>query len=450
MSEKINGKILVVDDDQHVLYTAKLVLKNSFTTVQTESFPSQLRPLLQKEKFDIVLLDMNFAPGQTSGKEGLFWLKEIRELSPEAKVVMQTAYGDIDLAVQAMKEGAIDFLVKPWDKEKLLTTVKTVLQSGRQEAKNTGRPEPEPAGILTRSPAMQAVLGTVERVAPTDAAVLLLGEHGTGKDLLAGYIHQLSGRASEDFVKVDLGAITPTLFESELFGHVKGAFTDAKENKPGRFEIASGGTLFLDEIGNLALPQQAKMLTALQSGTVVRVGSHQTINVDVRLISATNGNVPAMVAQGLFRQDLLYRINTVEITIPPLRERTEDIPLLLKHFMGVFAARYRKTGLSLAPGTVAYLQRYPWPGNVRQLEHATERAVILSERKVLGVQDFLGHAASQPQLEQGDSFHLEAMEKQAIREAIQKHRGNLTKAALELGLGRTTLYRKISKYGLQP
>jgi DNA-binding NtrC family response regulator len=297
---------------------------------------------------------------------------------------------------------------------------------------------------------MQAVLQTAERVAPTDAAVLLLGENGTGKDLLAAYIHQLSGRASGDFVKVDLGAITPTLFESELFGHVKGAFTDAKESKPGRFEAASGGTLFMDEIGNLALAQQAKLLTVLQSGTVVRVGSHQTIKVDVRLISATNGNVPAMVAGGVFRQDLLYRINTVEITIPPLRERIEDIPLLLNHFVGVFAVRYRKTGLSLAPDTVAYLQRYPWPGNVRQLEHATERAVILSEQKILNTQDFLGHATSQPLQEAGDSFHLEAMEKQAIREAIQKHRGNLTKAALELGLGRTTLYRKISKYGLQP
>jgi DNA-binding NtrC family response regulator len=450
VSEKINGKILVVDDDQHVLYTAKLVLKNSFSIVQTESFPSQLRPLLQKEKFDVVLLDMNFAPGQTSGKEGLFWLKEIRELAPEAKVVMQTAYGDIDLAVQAMKEGAIDFLVKPWDKEKLLSTIKTVMQSGRPESKSTGRAEPKRAGIITRSPAMQAVLQTAERVAPTDAAVLLLGENGTGKDLLAAYIHQLSGRASGDFVKVDLGAITPTLFESELFGHVKGAFTDAKESKPGRFEAASGGTLFMDEIGNLALAQQAKLLTVLQSGTVVRVGSHQTIKVDVRLISATNGNVPAMVAGGVFRQDLLYRINTVEITIPPLRERIEDIPLLLNHFVGVFAVRYRKTGLSLAPDTVAYLQRYPWPGNVRQLEHATERAVILSEQKILNTQDFLGHATSQPLQEAGDSFHLEAMEKQAIREAIQKHRGNLTKAALELGLGRTTLYRKISKYGLQP
>ncbi|MBD0260682.1 MAG: sigma-54-dependent Fis family transcriptional regulator, partial [Cytophagales bacterium] len=259
VTEKLTGKVLVVDDDQHVLYTARLVLKNHFTAVQTESFPSQLRQLLRKEKFDVVLLDMNFAPGQTSGEEGLFWLREIRELLPDARVVMQTAYGDIDLAVQAMKEGAADFLVKPWDKEKLLQAVRTALGGPPKEPPVAS---PTSSSILTRSPAMRAVLQTADRVAATDATVLLLGENGTGKDLLANRIHRLSGRAAGPCVKVDLGAIAPTLFESELFGHVKGAFTDAKESKPGRFEAASGGTLFLDEVGNLPLPQQAKLLTA--------------------------------------------------------------------------------------------------------------------------------------------------------------------------------------------
>jgi DNA-binding NtrC family response regulator len=447
VTEKHTGKVLVVDDDQHVLYTARLVLKNHFTAVQTESFPSQLRPLLLKEKFDVVLLDMNFAPGRTSGEEGLFWLRQIRELAPEARVVMQTAYGDIDLAVQAMKEGAADFLVKPWDKEKLLHAVRTAL---RVNPKENAAPAPKPEDILTRSPAMRAVLQTADRVAPTDAGVLLLGENGTGKDLLASRIHTLSGRAAGPFVKVDLGAIAPTLFESELFGHVKGAFTDAKESKPGRFEAASGGTLFLDEIANLPLPQQAKMLTALQSGQVVRVGSNQPVSVNVRLVSATNGNLNAMVADGSFRQDLRYRINTVEITLPPLRERPEDIPLLVTHFLEIFSARYRKSGLTLAPDTLRYLQRYPWPGNVRQLEHATERAVILSEGTALHSRDFLGDAEAQLPAAAPDSYHLEEMEKQAIREAIRKHGGNLSKAALELGLGRTTLYRKMQKYGLQP
>ncbi len=449
MTEKLTGKVLVVDDDQHVLYTARLVLKNHFTAVQTESFPSQLRQLLRKEKFDVVLLDMNFAPGQTSGEEGLFWLREIRELLPDARVVMQTAYGDIDLAVQAMKEGAADFLVKPWDKEKLLHAVRTALGGPPKEPP---APAPKPGGILTRSPAMRAVLQTADRVAATDATVLLLGENGTGKDLLASRIHALSNRAAGPYVKVDLGAIAPTLFESELFGHVKGAFTDAKESKPGRFEAASGGTLFLDEVGNLPLPQQAKLLTALQSGQVVRVGSNQPVSVNVRLISATNGPLGRMVAEGAFRQDLLYRINTVEITLPPLRERPEDIPLLVEHFLAGFGGKYGKRGLSLAPDTLSTLQRYPWPGNVRQLEHATERAVILSDSPVLTGKDFLGHpadvlpAAPTPP----DSYDLEEMEKQAIREAIRKHRGNLSKAALELGLGRTTLYRKMQKYGLQP
>ncbi len=450
----------MVDDDQQVLYTAKLILKHQFVTVRTESSPSQIRPLLEKESFDVVLLDMNFAPGQTSGKEGLFWLKTVRETSPDTKVVMQTAYGDINLAVEAMKEGATDFLVKPWDKEKLLATVTTVfelskstrqvkqLQTRQQalvEALDGGGEE-----IVSQSPTMKSVLQAIERVAPTDADVLLLGENGTGKDLLARRIHRLSGRAGEAFIKVDLGSITPTLFESELFGHVRGAFTDAKDHRVGRFELASGGTLFLDEIGNLSLPQQAKLLTVLQSRQVTKVGSHQSIPLDIRLVSATNQPLNRMVREGGFRQDLLYRINTVEITLPPLRERREDIPLLIEHFLRTFSKKYGKSGLTLTPATLRQLQEYSWPGNVRQLQHAAERAVILGSKLQLGIEDFLGSTRVGTELPEPDKFHLQSVEKQAIAEAIRKHRGNLSKAALELGLGRSTLYRKMSKYGLQP
>jgi two-component system, NtrC family, response regulator HydG len=455
------GKILLVDDDQHVLYTARVVLKSHFETVRTESSPSQIRELLSKEHYDVVLLDMNFAPGATSGKEGLHWLKVIRELDPEAGIVMNTAYGDIGLAVEAMKEGATDFLVKPWDKEKLVATMTAVYQLSRanrevtrlkshQRVMNQALP-PQEGEMLSRSPAMQAVLRTVEKVAATDANVLILGENGTGKDLLARLIHRQSGRAGEGFVKVDLGAVAATLFESELFGHVKGAFTDAREDRPGRFEMASGGTLFLDEIGNLPLQLQSKLLTVLQNRVVTRVGSHKAISIDIRLLSATNQPIYQRVAEGDFRQDLLYRINTVEVTLPPLRERTEDIPLLADHFLRLYSRKYGKDGLQLASSTLRDLQQYPWPGNIRELQHAVERAVILGESNQLTTSDFLKLPLSGQPNGPGkapQSFRVEEVEKHLISEAIRKYQGNLTKAALELGFGRSTLYRKMEKYGL--
>jgi DNA-binding NtrC family response regulator len=455
------GKILLVDDDQHVLYTARMVLKSYFETVRTESSPSQIRDLLSKEHYDVVLLDMNFAPGATSGKEGLQWLKVIRELDPEAGIVMNTAYGDIGLAVAAMKEGATDFLVKPWDKEKLVATITSVYQltRARRELSRLKSPQrvlnplarAEEGEMLSRSPAMQNVLRTVEKVAATDANVLILGENGTGKDLLARLIHRQSLRSEEGFVKVDLGAVAATLFESELFGYNKGAFTDAREDRPGRFEMASGGTLFLDEIGNLTLPLQAKLLTVLQNRQVTRVGSHKAIPINIRLLSATNQPLHQRVGEGAFRQDLLYRINTVEVTLPPLRERTEDIPLLAGHFLGVYSRKYGKKGLELTPSTLRDLQQYPWPGNIRELQHAVERAVILGENNQLTTADFLkvaqpGYLNALSQAPQ--SFRVEEAEKHLITEAIRKYQGNLSKAAMELGFGRSTLYRKMEKYGL--
>jgi two-component system response regulator HydG len=451
-----NGKILLIDDDQQVLYTARIVLKPHFQTIQTISSPAQIRELLAKELFDVVLLDMNFAPGATSGKEGLMWLKVIKELNPQAGVVMNTAYGEINLAVAAMKEGATDFLVKPWDKEKLLATMTAVYQLSRanqevQLLKSRQRVLNRPADsgeetIQSLAPAMQVVLRSAEKVASTDANVLILGENGTGKDLLARAIHQQSARAEEAFIKVDLGSLTPTLFESELFGYVKGAFTDAREDRPGRFELASGGTLFLDEIGNLPLSLQAKLLTVLQNRQVTRVGSHQPIPVDIRLVSATNQPLHTMVGEGQFRQDLLYRLNTVEITLPPLRERTEDIPALLQHFLNVYSRKYQKSNLTLAKSAVKDLQQYPWPGNIRELQHAVERAVIMSEHPQLVTTDFLaGHSLT---TNKPSSFRLEEVEKHVISEAIRRHQGNLSKAALELGFGRSTLYRKMEKYGL--
>ena len=455
------GKILLVDDDQHVLYTARMVLKSYFETVRTESSPSQIRDLLSKEHYDVVLLDMNFAPGATSGKEGLQWLKVIRELDPEAGIVMNTAYGDIGLAVAAMKEGATDFLVKPWDKEKLVATITSVYQLSRarrevSRLKSYQRVLNQPARaeegeMLSRSPAMQNVLRTVEKVAATDANVLILGENGTGKDLLARLIHRQSPRSEEGFVKVDLGAVAATLFESELFGYNKGAFTDAREDRPGRFEIASGGTLFLDQIGNLTLPLQAKLLTVLQNRQVTRVGSHKAIPIDIRLLSATNQPLHQRVGEGAFRQDLLYRVNTVEVTLPPLRERTEDIPLLTEHFLYAYSRKYGKKGLELTPTTLRDLEQYPWPGNIRELQHAVERAVILGENNQLTTADFL--KVAQPGYSNGlsqapQSFRVEEVEKHLISEAIRKYQGNLSKAAMELGFGRSTLYRKMEKYGL--
>ena len=453
------GSILIVDDDADVLLTAELVLKKEFRRVATERDPRRLATALRGEPFDVVLLDMNFSPGTTSGQEGVDCLRTVEKLSPDTKVIFMTAYGGVETAVKAIKEGASDFVVKPWDNEKLVATVGATLRFSqaartvrdlqtreRELSRYIGAPDVE---IVGRSPAIERLLANIQKVARTDASVLILGENGTGKELVARAIHRASTRSGHPFVHVDLGAVPETLFESELFGHKKGAFTDAKEDRAGRFEIAAGGTLFLDEIGNLTLPLQAKLLGVLQTGQVTRVGADKPVQMNARIVSATNMTRDDLLDRQKFRQDLLYRINTVEIHVPPLRERTEDIGLLIDHYAQRFARKYGKTVAPVAASMLDDLREYSWPGNVRELVHAVERAVIMSEDSSLRFQDLLGQgrgvpAAPDPQQE----LNLEALEKTAIRQAIAKHGGNLSRAAQELGLGRTTLYRKMAKHGL--
>ena len=453
---KKKGHILIVDDDHDVLFTAKTILKREYEKVTTENSPNRLETLLQREDIDLVILDMNFKAGVTSGNEGLFWLKRIHELDPEIHVILNTAYGDIDLAVESMKQGAVDFLIKPWEKEKLLATIQNVFnlrQSRKKIKKLEGREsaltqdiDSAYSDLIFGSASMKKIMQIVEKVAVTDASVLIMGENGTGKEVMARTIHRMSPRTKESMIKVDLGALPESLFESELFGHVKGAYTDAKEDRQGRFEIADGGTLFLDEIGNISPSMQVKLLTVLQNKQVSRVGSSKIYPFDVRIVSATNQPLMDMVADGSFRLDLLYRINTVEIELPPLRERIEDIPLLVDHYMGVYAAKYQKPGMRIDQAALKQLSGYPWPGNIRELQHAVERAVIMSNERTLKTEDFLMPKAtpSTP----SHSLKVEDVEKEAIQKAINRYDGNLSKAAQELGIGRTTLYRKMKKYGL--
>jgi two-component system, NtrC family, response regulator HydG len=453
-----SGNILIVDDDADVRLTAELVLKKEFRRVATESDPRRLAAALRAERFDVVLLDMNFSPGTTSGQEGVDCLRMVEKLSPDTKVIFMTAYGGVETAVKAIKEGASDFVVKPWDNQKLIATVGATLRFSqaaqtvkdletrqRELSRYIGTPDVE---IVGRSPAIERLLGDIQKVARTDATVLILGENGTGKELVARAIHRASARAGNPFVHVDLGAVPESLFESELFGHKKGAFTDAKEDRAGRFEIAAGGTLFLDEIGNLTLPLQAKLLGVLQTGQVTRVGTDKPVQMDARIVSATNMARDDLLDKLQFRQDLLYRINTVEIHVPPLRERSDDIGLLIDHYAQCFAKKYGKTVAPVAARTLGELREYAWPGNVRELVHAIERAVIMAEDSSLRLQDLLvqRRAVETPQGPQ--ELNLEVLEKAAIRQAITKHGGNLSKAAQELGLGRTTLYRKMAKHGL--
>ncbi|MEO1051545.1 MAG: sigma-54 dependent transcriptional regulator [Bacteroidota bacterium] len=455
---KKNGSILIVDDDEDVLYTARMVLKQQFSTVHTEHSTEHILDAVKQHHYDVVILDMNFSAGATSGKEGLDWLVKIKKADPQVQVIMNTAYGDIQLAVDSMKKGATDFLVKPWEKEKLLSTVNTVFALGQSNKKVSqlkdqqkvlsGDLDRQYSDMISSSAAMQRVLAAIEKVAQTDANVLILGENGTGKELVARAIYKQSLRSEEAFIKVDLGAVSETLFESELFGHKKGAFTDAKEDRAGRFEVANMGTLFLDEIGNLSMPLQSKLLSVLQNRQVLRVGANAPTDIDIRLICATNRPVYQMVDEGDFRQDLLYRINTVEIEIPPLRERIEDIPLLLDHYLGTYTKKYNKEGLKTNASTVKMLKKYDWPGNIRELQHAVERAVIMSSGKVLEPTDFLLSSKREKPATDAGSLKVEDMEKHTIQQALKKCEGNLTKAAVELGWGRSTLYRKMKKYGL--
>ena len=458
--EKKFTKTLVVDDNEDVLLAAKLLLKQHVGIVVTEKNPEMILRLLNNDIYDVIFLDMNFTRDMTSGQEGFFWLKKILEIDPLAVVILITAYGDVETAVRAVKEGATDFVLKPWQNEKFIATLNAALRlrESRVEIDNLKSREKQLTAdidqryheLVGTSPAMQNVFNTITKVAGTDANVLILGENGTGKELVARALHKQSKRANEVFISVDMGAITSTLFESELFGHVKGAFTDAKEDRAGRFEVASGGTIFLDEIGNLPPELQAKLLTVLQNRQVARVGSNKYKEIDIRLICATNTQIRKSVAEKKFRQDLLYRINTVEIQLPPLRERTEDILLLAEYFLSIYKKRYKKPGLQLGPLTIKKLENYDWPGNVRELQHSIERSIILSDSDVLQPSDFMLRPLEEldEQKVVFDNYNLDEVEKTIIQKVLSNNDGNISKAAKELGLTRTSLYRRMEKYGL--
>ncbi|WP_421829467.1 sigma-54-dependent transcriptional regulator [Larkinella sp.] len=460
------SKLLIIDDDVDVLSAAKLLLKRHYPQVDIEKNPERIPFLITNGSYDLVLLDMNFQRDNSSGREGFLWLDRILDIKPTTAVVLITAYGDVEMAVRAIKSGARDFVLKPWENDKLLATLQSALD-GRKDDSNGLSKTGSPAGsasvggksqnqssYVAVSPSMRQVFATVERVAETDANVLILGENGTGKDVVARALHQRSLRRDKPFVSVDLGALSDSLFESELFGHVKGAFTDAREDRTGRFEEAQGGTIFLDEIGNISLPQQAKLLTVLQQRVVTRLGTNKPKNIDVRLICATNSPIYQHVSDRSFRQDLLYRINTIEIHIPPLRERPEDIVPLAEHFLKQYRKQYNRKVTSISPALTRQLQQYRWPGNIRELQHAIERAVILAQGNVLEPEDFY-FGTSTPaaiptdkDLPFQENLQIEDMEKKMIQQAMQKYHGNITDIARELGLSRQALYRRLEKYGL--
>lgn len=444
--------ILVVDDDTDVLTAVRLLLKTEVKEVVTEKNPENLPSLLAAKRFDVIMLDMNFTSSINTGNEGIFWLRRIKELKSDAGVIMITAYGDVDLAVQSLKDGAADFVVKPWHNDRLLGTIKDVLRK-RAGIKSTDSVDTKSIignELLGESEQMQAIFYKIEKIAPTDANILVLGENGTGKDLIAKAIHQHSLRATRPFVKVDVGALTDSLFESELFGHVKGAFTDAREDRVGRFESASGGTIFLDEIGNISLQQQAKLLSVLQNRQVTRLGSNTPIPVDLRLICATNLPIAELANENRFRKDLIYRMNTVEIIVPPLRKRGRDILLLADHFNRIYSNKYFKPLLSFDKSARDKLLQYPFPGNVRELQYTIERAVIMAEEEELTADDLLFSPieSAMEKEEEATDTKLSAVEKNAILKVIEKHNGNITRAAKELGLTRTALYRRLSKYDI--
>ena len=453
------GKILAIDDNEDILFSLKLLLKKHVELIHTEINPERIPGLLEQGNFDIILLDMNFTRDMIGGQEGFYWLEKILEIDPSAVVIFITAYGDVERAVKAIKAGAVDFVLKPWQNAKLLATIFSALKlrgslleanklrlSRNELCKKLDQPFHD---FIGDSAEMYKVYNIIQKVASTDASVLVLGENGTGKELVARALHRNSARRKDVFLSVDLGAISETLFESELFGHVKGSFTDAKKDKPGRFEVASGGTLFLDEIGNLSLSLQSKLLTAIEKREVIRVGSNKSRSVDVRLICATNMPIYKMAKEGTFRQDLLYRINTVEINLPLLQDRIDDIPLLVEHFLHQFVHKYKKNIKSINSSAMKKLRQYNWPGNVRELQHAIERAVILSESKILQPSDFIlkthQSAGADGTL---STFNIEDMERDVIQRALRKYDGNISKAAKELGLTRASLYRRLEKYGL--
>ncbi|KEO72432.1 sigma-54-dependent transcriptional regulator [Anditalea andensis] len=460
MEEHNLGRILIVDDNEDLLFAAKMLLKKHAKEVMIEKDPRRIPFLVNNNTYDVILLDMNFTEDTTSGKEGFHWLKQIKEIDPNAVVILITGFGDVEMAVRALKEGATDFILKPWQNEKLLATLNSAIklkESYNQVDKLSKKQKQLQADlkksftdIIGSSSVMKNVFSIIDKVAQTDANVLILGENGTGKELIARAIHDRSHRNEEIFVGVDMGSITESLFESELFGHKRGAYTDAKEDRAGRFEIADKGSLFLDEIGNLSLPLQSKLLTVLQKREVTRIGTNKSIPVDIRLICATNMPIHEMIGDNAFRQDLLYRINTVEIFLPPLRDRQEDIPLLAEHFLKSYSQKYRKSFKGFKGSAMQLLQRYNWPGNIRELQHAIERAIIMAEGDELDSRDFffLSSKPTNDKISNANTLNLDDVEKNVIQKAIDKNGGNISKAAKELGLTRASLYRRLEKYGL--
>ncbi|MCK5693337.1 MAG: sigma-54-dependent Fis family transcriptional regulator [Bacteroidales bacterium] len=449
--------ILVVDDNKNVLTALDLLLSREFSEVKCISKPGQILSELRAGSYSAVLLDMNYTAGQNTGNEGLFWLRELMKLDSDLSVVMITAFGDIELAVTALKEGAVDFVLKPWDNQKLIATMLTAvrLTHSRRKVKSLQKDKAslkaelkgKPKRMIGRSDAMRRVMEMVEKVAATPANVLITGENGTGKELIARELHERSDRSAEIMVSVDLGAVPDTLFESELFGHVKGAFTDAHTDRIGKIETAHRGTLFFDEIGNLSLPLQAKLLSVIQNRTITRLGTTEIVPVDIRLVCATNMNLEAMMAEGAFRMDLLYRINTIRVELPPLREREEDVLLLAAYFLHDFSNRYNKPGLKMDGKAEAALKKWSWPGNVRELQHSIERAVILAEGKIINRDSFQFSAAASASTASFDGS-LDEVEARLIEYAIRKNSGNMSAVASQLEISRQTLYNKIKKYGL--
>lgn len=454
---KKQGKILIVDDNTSILNSLSQLLKHDFDEIKTISNPNLIASLIQANQFDVILLDMNFRASENTGNEGIYWLHEITKIDKDAIVILITAYGDIELAVKAIKEGGTDFITKPWDPNKLIATIQSGLKlrsakkkvtelKNKQKALNKDLNKAESA-FIGNSAIIKDLINTIQKVANTDANILIQGENGTGKELIAREIHRLSKRNNESFVSIDMGSVTPTLFESELFGHEKGAFTDAKELRIGRFELADKGTLFLDEISNLPLILQSKILTVLEQRTISRIGSNNIIPVDIRLISATNKNLTALVNDKLFREDLLYRLNTIEITVPPLRERGEDIIELAEYYVTKFNSQYQKT-LKINHEAYKKLQEYYWPGNVRELKHTVEKAVILCESTILRAEDFFSSNKTTHEYRLNSVETLADAERLILEKALTKAKGNLSKAAKILDISRSTLYSKMSKYGL--
>ena len=445
-----NAKILVIDDDIDVLTAIRLLLKPLVKEIVVEKNPNNINLQIESKKFDLIILDMNFNGLVNTGNEGIFWLNKIKKFNPNIAVILMTAYADIDLAVRGLKEGASDFLIKPWKNEKIINTITSILKSEKTKESNKNHFVQNTLPIIGESDAMQDVFLKLHKVAPTDANVLILGENGTGKDLIARALHENSTRKNKPFIKVDVGSLTATLFESELFGYKKGAFTGANEDRKGRFEVANGGTLFLDEIGNISLGQQVRLLTVLQNRQVTPLGSNKPIDINIRLICATNENPEVLADEKKFRKDLVYRINTVDITVPPLRDRNSDINLLTKHFIGIYEEKYNKGPFEIESDFLKKLKKHDFPGNVRELQYVLERAIIMADGYQLQAEDlvFSSIERTTQKTTASQSLNLDDLEKNAILTVLEKHKGNISKSAKELGITRAALYRRLEKYEL--